>query len=95
MTGTYFLKGHTMTRKEKQHAALGYAALAEGNAEQAPQDTINRLRYCFPGLDYESLLAMALKHPNVKRERRYHMRRAYAWRRRLKALEGRGRAEGA
>jgi len=84
-----------VTRKEKIHEALGYAALAEGNAEDAPQDAINRLRYCFPGLAHDVLLAMALKHPDVKRERRYHMRRAYAWRRRLKALEGRGRAEGA
>ncbi len=73
-----------MTRKEKIQTALAYAELAEGNAEQAPQDTINALRYCFPSLSHDELLAMALKHPEARRERRYWMRRAYAIRRKMK-----------
>jgi hypothetical protein len=81
-----------MTRKEQTHAALGYAALAEGAAERAPQVTINRLRRCFPDLNESDLLAMAMQHPAVKQECRYHMRRAYAWRRRLKSLEACSRA---
>jgi hypothetical protein len=51
-----------------------------------PEDTINRLRYCFPDLDDKDLLAMALRHPTVARiVRRYtrrlrrHERELTAW----------------
>jgi hypothetical protein len=37
----------------------------------APQDTVNRLRYCFPDLADADLLAMALRHPEVMRSVNY------------------------
>jgi hypothetical protein len=66
--------------------------LAEANRDEAPQGTINRLRYCFPDLGGHALRAMALKHPDVIRERIYWTRRIRAHRRALAACKARGKA---
>jgi hypothetical protein len=42
---------------------------------QAPYDTMNRLRYAFPELEDETLLSMALRHPDVARVVRTYGRR--------------------
>lgn len=66
--------------------------LAEANRDEAAQDTVNRLRYCFPDLEASELRAMALKHPDVIRERHYWQRRIRAHRRKLAVLKSRGKA---
>ncbi len=60
--------------------------LAEGQFAEAPQDTINRLRHCFPNLPERDLLAMALRHPDVAGERASWRLRIRALRRALAAL---------
>ncbi len=64
---------------------------AEGAIEEAPNETVNRLRYCFPDLATPDLLRMALRHPEVIRERRFWQRRIRARRRELARTGGRAR----
>jgi hypothetical protein len=66
--------------------------LAEANRDEAPEETVRRLRYCFPNIDDVDRLAMALKHPDVIRERRYWQRRIRAHRRALAACKARRKA---
>jgi hypothetical protein len=80
-------ENHAMKTKREIKAALD---LAEGQRDVAPQDTINRLRYCFPDLAESDLLAMALRHPAAKTERRRWRRRIRAHRLALARLEIRG-----
>ncbi len=62
---------------------------AEGAIEEAPNETVNRLRYAFPDLDRPDLLRMALRHPEAIRERRFWQRRIRARRRELDRSGGR------
>jgi hypothetical protein len=66
--------------------------MAEANRDEAAQDTINRLRYAFSDLAEHDLRMMALRHPDVIRERRYWQRRIRAHRRALAALKDRRKA---
>ncbi len=50
----------------KRHART-MIDLARGERAEAPQETINRLRYAFPDLPEKHLRAMALRHPEVMR----------------------------
>ena len=65
---------------------------AESNRDETAEETIRRLRYAFSDLAEPDLLAMALKHPDVIRERRYWQRRIRAHRRALAACRARGKA---
>jgi hypothetical protein len=75
------------TRKEKHAEATAMAELAEGQRDEAPEVTIRCLRRCFPDLAENDLRAMALKHPDVARERRYWTRRIRAHRRTMAACK--------
>ena len=59
---------------------------AEGQIAEVPQNAINRLRDCFPDLETAGLHAMAIHHPDVKRERQAYLRRARRCRKQLAAL---------
>ena len=52
-------KRNTMKRLTKREIEAAIE-LAEGQRDEAPEDTISRLRYCFPDLAESDLLAMAL-----------------------------------
>jgi hypothetical protein len=66
--------------------------LAKASRDEAPEEAIRRLRYCFPDIDDGDRLAMALRHPEVKRERAYWRRRIRAHRRALAACKARRKA---
>ncbi len=61
-------KRNTMKRLTKREIEAAIE-LAEGQRDEAPEDTISRLRYCFPDLAESDLLAMALRHPDVMKAR--------------------------
>ena len=66
--------------------------LAEASRDEAPEETVRRLRHVFPALVESDLRAMALKHSDVIRERHYWQRRIRAHRRALAACKARQKA---